>query len=121
VGRRQASLERRQYSIDFADAAQVFADPRQYTLRSPRQDKERYIGKVHDTLIAVVITRRGDKFESFRPAPHARTNEHDMSGSKKKRQEDIVTLVTTLPNGTHTSSIGMVSSNAERVSRTGHA
>jgi uncharacterized DUF497 family protein len=52
------------HGIDFVDACEVFADPKQFTYRSAHDaSEERFIsvGKVHGQLIAVVFTHRGDK------------------------------------------------------------
>ncbi|MFZ0846649.1 MAG: BrnT family toxin [Pseudolabrys sp.] len=52
------------HGIDFSDAAEVFADSKQYTFRSTsRSGEQRYVsvGVARGRLIAVVFTQRGDK------------------------------------------------------------
>jgi uncharacterized protein len=63
------------HGIDFADAAEVFADPSQYTYRSPhKSDEARYVsvGLARGILIAVVFVRRGNRLRiiSARCARH---------------------------------------------------
>jgi uncharacterized DUF497 family protein len=68
------------HGIDFADAAEAFGDPRQFTYRSPRRSsEERFlsVGTVHGRLIAVVFTRRGDKIRIISARP-ARQNEREQ-------------------------------------------
>ena len=68
------------HGFDFVDATEVFADPRQYTYRSPyRSGEERYvsIGSVRGRLIAVVFTQRGDKLRIISARP-ARRNEREQ-------------------------------------------
>jgi uncharacterized DUF497 family protein len=70
------------YGIDFADATDVFSDPRQFTYGSPRHvPEERFVsvGSVHKRLIAVVFTQRGDKIRiiSARPARRKEREQYD--------------------------------------------
>jgi uncharacterized DUF497 family protein len=68
------------HDLDFVDATEVFADPRQLTYRSPyRSGEERFvsIGGVHGKLIAVVFTQRGDKPQIISARP-ARRNEREQ-------------------------------------------
>lgn len=68
------------HGLDFVDATEVFADPKQFTYRSAhRSGEERFvsIGSVHGRLIAVMFTQRGDKLRII-SARLARRNEREQ-------------------------------------------
>ena len=70
------------HGIDFVDATEVFADPKQYTYRSaPHTSEERYVsvGMSHGSLIAVVFTRRETKLRII-SARAARKSERERYG-----------------------------------------
>jgi len=67
------------HHIDFIVATEVFADPRQFSYRSPhRSNEERYVsvGKVREKIIAVVFTQRGGNLRII-SARAARKNERE--------------------------------------------
>ncbi|MBI3702261.1 MAG: BrnT family toxin [Rhizobiales bacterium] len=71
------------HGLDFVDATEVFADPRQHTYRSPHQSgEERFvsIGNVRGRLIAVVFTQRGNKLRIISARP-VRRNEREQYDS----------------------------------------
>ena len=70
------------HGIDFADATEVFGDPKQYTYRSAvRSSETRYVsvGTASGSLIAVVFTWRG-KTVRIISARAARRSERDKYG-----------------------------------------
>ena len=75
------------HKIDFVDATEVFADPKQFTYRSPHGLIEaRFIsvGSVHGTLMAVVFTHRGDRIRII-SARAARKNERQYYDRQTER------------------------------------
>jgi hypothetical protein len=70
------------HGIDFADAAEVFGDPKQYTYRSTARSSEtRFVsvGTAAGSLIAVVFTWRGRTVRII-SARAARRSERDKYG-----------------------------------------
>lgn len=70
------------HGVDFADAIQAFADPKQFTYRSatpPQEQRYVCVGMVQGRLIAVVTTLRGEKLRII-SARAARRNERDWYG-----------------------------------------
>jgi hypothetical protein len=69
------------HGLDFADAVEVFEDPKQFAYRSPHPNEERFvsIGMARGRLIAVVFTRRANKVRiiSARPARRIERVQHD--------------------------------------------
>jgi uncharacterized DUF497 family protein len=51
------------HGIDFADAVQIFEDPRQVTFRAAHHGEERFlsIGAIRGRIVTVVFTLRGEK------------------------------------------------------------
>ncbi|HET7805143.1 MAG TPA: BrnT family toxin [Pseudolabrys sp.] len=78
--KRRANIAK--HGIDFADAAEVFCDPKQYTLRSRiRSGETRFVsvGTAGGSLIAVVFTWRGNTVRIV-SARAARRSERDQYG-----------------------------------------
>jgi hypothetical protein len=78
--KRRANIAK--HGVDFVDAAEVFADPKQYTYRSARHaGEERYVsvGMSKGTLIAVVFTRRETRLRII-SARTARKSERERYG-----------------------------------------
>jgi hypothetical protein len=70
------------HRIDFADAREVFGDPRRWIYRSPRQLEEvRYVcvGLMRGVVIAVVFTLRQDRIRLV-SARVASRNEREQYG-----------------------------------------
>ena len=70
------------HGIDFADATQVFGDPKQYTYRSQgRSAEDRYVsvGLAGGALVAVIFTPRDDRIRII-SARAARRVERDRYG-----------------------------------------
>ena len=70
------------HGLSFADATEVFGDPKQYTYRSLRRSSEvRHVsvGLANGRLIAVVFTRRGANIRII-SARAARKAERDQYG-----------------------------------------
>jgi uncharacterized protein len=69
------------HGLDFADAVEVFEDPKQFTNRSPHPIEERFVsvGMARGRLIAVVFTRHADKVRII-SARSARRIEREQYG-----------------------------------------
>jgi hypothetical protein len=70
------------HGIDFADATEVFADPKAFTVRSTQaanEIRDITIGKIPNVIIAVITTRRNGRLRII-SARMARRSERSRYG-----------------------------------------